>query len=51
MPYTIDEYTTIRTLGTGAYGKVKLAAKADGSTVAIKVFINTFNDAKKLAMV
>jgi hypothetical protein len=41
MPSVIDEYTTLRTLGKGTFGKVKLAARADGGTVAIKYCLHS----------
>ena len=51
MPYRIDWYTTVRTLGSGVSAKVKLATAPDGKKVAIKVFdkSNPFNDAKMLS--
>jgi serine/threonine protein kinase len=51
MPYTIDQYTTVRTLGSGISAKVKLATGPNGKTVAIKVFDkkNPHNDAKMLS--
>jgi len=38
MPYKINQYTCIKTLGEGATAKVKLAVDQDGKRVAIKVF-------------
>ena len=34
----IDEFTIIRTLGEGAYGKVKLAINNKGDHYALKIF-------------
>jgi serine/threonine protein kinase len=51
MPYEIGVYTTVRSLGEGGFGKVKLATAPDGSFVAIKVFlkINPVDDGLMLA--
>ena len=50
MPSKIDNYTCIKTLGSGISAKVKLAISPDGSKVALKIFdkANPHNSAKAL---
>jgi serine/threonine protein kinase len=38
MPSKIDQYTCIKTLGSGISAKVKLATDPQGQYVALKVF-------------
>ena len=38
MPYKINQYTCVKTLGQGISAKVKLAVDEDGKKVAIKIF-------------
>ena len=38
MPYKINQYTCVKTLGEGISAKVKLAFDEDGKKVAIKIF-------------
>jgi len=37
QPSIIGPYTLTTTLGEGAFGKVKLGTKADGTKVAVKI--------------
>ena len=41
MPSTLDNFTCIKTLGSGISAKVKLATSADGTRVALKIFDKT----------
>ena len=41
MPSTIDNFTCIKTLGSGISAKVKLATLPDGNRVALKIFDKT----------
>lgn len=38
MPSTIDQYVCIKTLGQGAFGKVKLAKNKGGQLCALKIY-------------
>ena len=41
MPSKIDNFTVMKTLGSGISAEVKLASAADGTMVALKIFDKT----------